>query len=393
MQRLSCLCFLLGVVLVFSAAAQKPAADGGGGTGGRPTGGASGTRTTISPRPTMPVEQPRPLFISGKVVVDDGSELTDRALIQSTCKGRRHIEGNTDSHGNFSIELGRANNFVDQEIDSDIGNSPTDMFSRTQVGRRWNDCQLQAVLPGFISQVIELGMVHGEQNTNVGRIVLRRLARVEGFTLSATSAAAPEDARKAFGKGRELAEKRKWDKAEEKLQQAVQIYPRYAVAWNELGRVQLQKNNRDAAQMSFRRALDADSKLVTPHQHLARMAFEQKNWQDVIDHTRQVLSLNPTSFPHDWLLNAVANYLLNQYDEAERSARQGLKADAENQVPKLEYVLGLALLHRRDLAGAQEHVKNYVRLAPNDPDIPKVQQQIAELEKAAGASAAATNHR
>ena len=87
----------------------------------------------------------------------------------------------------------------------------------------------------------------------------------------------------------------------------------------------------------------------------------------------------------------MANYFLGKFDASEKSARQGLKADVENHIPKLEYVLGMDLLQKHDLAGAQEHMKIYVRLAPNDPEIPKVQAQIADLEKATG-PAAVTPH-
>jgi tetratricopeptide (TPR) repeat protein len=375
------LSLLLSLILVIPAAGQRPGGGSGGG-GGRPTGGtSSGNGSLRLPSPDL---QPSPVFISGKVVVDDGSELTDQALIQTTCKGRRHIEGYTDSHGNFNVELGRRNNFVGQEIDSDMGPS-SGMLSRSQNGRQWNDCELQAILPGFTSQVVELGTVNQEQNANIGRVVLHRLAHVEGFTLSATTAAAPENAKKAYAKGRELAEKKKWDKAEEKLQEAVRTYSQYAIAWYELGRVQLQRDHTTAARASFTHAIEADSKLVTPHQQLARMAFNEKKWQEVIDQTQQVLSLNPISFPQDWFLNAAANYLLRKYDDAENSARKGLKADLEGAIPKLEYVLGLALLQKHDLAGAQEHMKNYIHRAPNDPEVPKVQEQLAMLEKALGA--------
>jgi tetratricopeptide (TPR) repeat protein len=332
------------------------------------------------------------LFISGKVVVDDGSELTDQATIQSICKGRRHMEGYTDSHGAFNLEMGRSNAAVDQDIENEMGRPQNSAMVSSLVGGPWRDCELQAVLPGFTSQVIELGAVTDTQNADVGRIVLHRLSQVGGFTMSATSAAAPEEARKAFAKGRELEQKKKWDKAEEKFRQAVQAFPRYAVAWVELGRLQILRKDLESARTSFERSIDADPRLVTPHQELARIAFNQKNWQAVADQTAQVVSLNPISFPQDWFLNSVANYFLSNFDASEKSARQGLKADVESHIPKLEYVLGMILLRKRDLAGAQEHMKNYVRLAPNDPEVPKVQAQIAELEKTTGSPAAVTPH-
>jgi len=383
MKRGSCLSLLLGFLLVLSAWAQKP---GSGGGAGRPTGGVSGGAMSI---PRVPSTQPTPLFISGNVVVDDGSELTDEAVIQSICKGRRHMEGYTDSRGNFSIEMGKRNGMAVQDIDSDMGGQSS-AAPRNQLARQWSDCELQAVLPGFTSQVVELGGMVEMQNANVGRIVLHRLSQVEGFTISATSAAAPESARKAYLKGRELQDKKKWEKAEEKFKEAVKIYPQYAVAWTELGRVQIARNDLERARASFEHSVEADPKLITPHQELARIAFNQKNWQTVVDQTNQVLALNPISFPNDWFLNSVASYFLGSLDAAEKSARSGLKADVEHRIPKLEYVLGVALLGKHDYAGAREHMNNYVRLAPNDPELPKLQKQIAELEKVVGRPAPAS---
>src|SRR5438270_3273517 len=176
MKCLPCLSLVLCLVYVLPAAAQKPPGGGGGGGsgGGRPTGGVPGGGRTSIPTMSIPSEQPRPLFISGKVVVDDGSELTDQATIQSICKGRRHMEGYTDSHGAFNLEMGRRNTAVDQNIESDMERPQNSSMVSSQLGGPWRDCELQAVLPGFTSQVVELGAVTDTPNADVGRIVLHR---------------------------------------------------------------------------------------------------------------------------------------------------------------------------------------------------------------------------
>ena len=48
----------------------------------------------------------RPMFLSGRVVVEDGTPLTDAAMIQSICRGNIRNEGYTDRKGAFSVELG-----------------------------------------------------------------------------------------------------------------------------------------------------------------------------------------------------------------------------------------------------------------------------------------------
>ena len=45
-------------------------------------------------------------FISGKVVLDDGTQLTESASIQTICRGHKQTVTHTDSHGGFSFELG-----------------------------------------------------------------------------------------------------------------------------------------------------------------------------------------------------------------------------------------------------------------------------------------------
>ena len=76
------------------------------------------------------------------------------------------------------------------------------------------NCELQAVLPGFTSQVVEVARQPLELGmTDVGTIVLHRLSQVAGLTISATSARAPAKARKEYEKGCELEKKEKWDSA------------------------------------------------------------------------------------------------------------------------------------------------------------------------------------
>ena len=42
-------------------------------------------------------------FISGKVMVDDGTDVPDQVSIESVCNGRTHIETVTDSKGHRAI--------------------------------------------------------------------------------------------------------------------------------------------------------------------------------------------------------------------------------------------------------------------------------------------------
>jgi tetratricopeptide (TPR) repeat protein len=359
---------------------------------GRPgSGGGKTPAPTARSIPSQSQQQPDVpglgrVFLSGKVVLDDGTPLTESATIQTICKGERRNEAYTDSHGSFSFEFGDRRPGRSAVGIGDAETSFSDYTPNRSNQRDWHDCELQAVLPGYSSQVLELASkVYLSETADLGRIVLHRLGDVQGFTVSATSAQAPSGARKAFEKGRDQEKKQKWEDAQRSFEKAVQLYPKYAVAWCELGRVKIQQSNEAGAREAFNQALGADSKFVTPYQGLAELAMRRKDWPEVAKTTDQILALNPVNFPHDWLLNSVANYSLGNFEAAEQSARRGLKIDPSHQVPRLEYMLGMTLIHKASYKEAEEHMQQFLHIATQTSDVEEAQKQLGEIARLSAA--------
>jgi tetratricopeptide (TPR) repeat protein len=333
----------------------------------------------------------RSFVLSGKVAVDDGTLLTESVVVQSNCKGRIRTEARTDSNGSFSFELNSLSERRDDpEIDfsqilgrrEPLATASAQADLAADLLNSWSDCQLQAVLPGFSSQPVEMARYLGDSGfSDVGTIVLHRLAQVQGFTISITSARAPAKARKKYEKGRELEQKGKWGPALASFQKAVEIYLEYAVAWFEIGRLQAREGDLVTARRSFHQSLSADSKFISPYLELTQLALRDRRWQEVVDTTDALLKLNPINFPQDWFLNAAGNFYLQRLDAAERSARRGLELDGQRQVPKLEYLLGTILAQKHDYPGALEHLRNYLRLAPHASDVETAQKQAEQLER------------
>ena len=379
---------VLALLLLPSLAAAQARPGGGGAGGGSKgtTGGGTGnvvtpTRPSGFPNPDLsPLNSRGPTFLSGKVIVNDGIPLTDPALVQSVCQGNIRNEGYTDSKGSFSLDLNSQREALGSAQETYSGNPG--MSGRPGVRRNLHDCDLQAVLPGFTSKTVELASKMNEVGSaDVGTIVLHRMQKVEGFTISATSAQAPDKAKKDYQKGREDEAKGKLDPAKEKFSKAVELYPKYAVAWFELGKIQLQQNDAVAAKASFQHAIEADGKFISPYEQLADIALKEKAWKDLDSATEQLVKLNPLSFPQYWYYNAIANYFLQSFDKAEKSAQQGMTIDVQHHIPKMEYVLGMILVQKKDFQGALTHLRNYIRMSPNASDLELAQKQIAALEK------------
>lgn len=377
--RLTC-CVFLTLTLTVSAFAQgTKGSHGPTTTGSAPISTAPSRPTTTSP--DMSLSQKA--FITGKVVLEDGSRIPESATIQTVCRGRRQTVTHTDSHGGFSFEFGdrasaAAAGLGDAEVDSTW--NPSAGSSSSQ--RDWRDCELMAELSGFTSQTIDLGAKMSTfESTDVGRLVLHRMGQVEGLTISATSGLAPKDARKAYDKGRDKAAKQKWDEAQEQFEKAVQIYPKYAAAWFELGRLQLRKGEAQPARKSFEQSMAADPKYVNPYRGIAELDMQQQQWQPLVTTTEQLLALNPVSFPDAWYRNALGNYYLHNYVAAEKSARQGMKVDDSHQIPKMEYLLGMILMQKHEYQEAGAHMQNFLRVATQPTDIADAHKQLAEITR------------
>lgn len=339
-----------------------------------------GSKTMARPRMVTPEMSVGPMmFLSGKVVLDDGSPLTESASIQTICRGQKRTETHTDSRGNFSFQFGGSIGPAVAEFDADTSRSG--MTGRPD-RRNLQECELQASLAGFSSDMISLGgRFQGGESADVGRIVLHRLSNVQGFTISATTAQAPEAARKSLEKGQQQAQKGKWDDAQKSLEKAVSLYPKFAVAWFELGRVQLKNNDAAGARHSFEQAIAADAKYVSPYHVLTQMAVRERNWHDIVEFSEKLLALNPLSFPDIWLSNSLGYYYQQNWAASEKSARRGLEADTEHRVPKLEYMLGIVLLQKPDYEEAARHLRTFLTHSTKPNDIAEVQAQLAEIAR------------
>jgi tetratricopeptide (TPR) repeat protein len=391
------LCFLSALFVGISAFAQQSV---------KPP-SAPGTPTTPNNPPNLGTTQPNnqpgnspadqlqmPVYLSGRVMMEDGTAPPDAAQIQLICRGTPRGIALTDSKGNFHADLTNpSNNLMFGDASQGFGTFgiPTSgpMATNQQQtntagagvrGRDFMGCDLQVSLAGFRSDVITLSQRRELDNPDVGTFILHRIAGVEGLTISATSGLAPKEARKAFEKAQIAEKNRKWAEAEKELEKAVALYPKYAAAWCELGNVRGARNDLGLARASFLQSIASDPKFVNPYLRLAQLSISERKWQEAEDQANRVIRLNPIDFPQAFLWNAYANYQLRKFDVAEKSARDGLSRDAGHRFPQLSHLLGLILQQKSDLSGSVENLRDYLRYAPDADDAVQVRKQLLELE-------------
>ena len=355
-------------------------------------------RGNTTPTPNTPTTPPRPIFVSGRVILHDGGDLPDRATIERLCSTNSvRAEGYTDSKGYFAFQIGANTQTMPDastpfSFDPTTGNA-TSSNNNNNTGpsnsdNPYADCELRARLPGFRSTTSLLAGRKSMDNPDVGSIVLYPIGAVEGRAVSLTNASAPKNAKKALENGLNAVKKNKKDDAEKEFRAAVAIYPKYAEAWTELGKLLIGRRQFVPAREALEQAVAADPRYVLPHEQLYILAFEEAKWQELADTTERLLRLNPYDFMGAFYFNGVANYQLNHLDEAEKSLKEALGMDFRNANPKAHYVLGLVLLKQNNVTEAKEHLGTFMKLAPEDAMIAKVKNILFQLDQAPLAQAA-----
>src|ERR1019366_10669254 len=192
----------------------------GGSTGGS-TGGAPGRTTTPSPSSTTNPSNtpsnaniPQPIFVAGRVMLEDGTAPPGLVTLETVCNGSPHGEGYADSKGYFSIELGARNGVIQDASEytptrnwntSSVTGATTTSGptgSSQSLERKYMGCDLQAKLAGYRSQTVPLAGRRPMDDPNVGTILLHRNGpAAEGKTISAATLAAPKEAEQLYDNG------------------------------------------------------------------------------------------------------------------------------------------------------------------------------------------------
>lgn len=379
---------------------------GTGATTGNNNGGATPTPSAGSLGGNVPNASQRPgtLFITGRVMLEDGTAPSNVAIIERVCAGSTHAEGYTDSQGYFAVEVGNESTvFQDASETSAYGRVGNPRISTVGGGSgsgsgrgggmasdfRFANCDLRARVSGYRSQTVNLAGRRPLDDPNIGVILLHRDGKDEGNLVSIVSLAAPRDARKAFERGLQLLRKGKTEDAEKEYRKAVAIYPKYADAWNEIGRIQLDRGQDDAARQSFQTAIQADPKYVNPYLQLSVIYMRRAQWRDLADDTAVAVKLDPFDYPQAWLFNGAANWNLKNVAAAEKSVREAERLDSRHTLPQVYHLMGMILAQHHDYAGSAEYLRQYLRLDPAAGDADKARAQLVEAEKQVAENGAA----
>ena len=342
------------------------------------------------------------MFLLGRVATDDGTPVPHDMLVERVCNASVRQQVYATSRGDFSMELG---SMTDSYLDASGTRSPQYGQASKVPGMGISrleliNCELRATASGFHSSVISLvDLTPVSSSMDVGAILVHRATKVKGMTLSAAPYKAPRDARRAYEKGLEAERNGRLADARQYFEKAVEIYPKYANAWFQLGAVLQNLAQKESARTAYTHATTIDSKFLPPYLSLASMAYEAEDWTQVLNLTNQVLDLDPLKYanvtgyildldPQDYakayFYNSAANYKLNKMEDAEKSGLNAERLDVRPRFPQLHLLLAEIFARKNNYATAISELTIYLELAPHAKNADQVRERLARLEKLNG---------
>ena len=300
------------------------------------------------------------VFMSGKVTMVDGSPPPSPVVIWRYCPGFSPVnEATTNKHGTY---LWRMLNNVEYK------------------------CELRAVLAGYESNTIETWLDRLFFSTQLPTLVLRRkISQAEPEDDS--SAKLPRGAAKSWDQGMKALTAQKWPEAERLFRATLQEVPKFAPAWNALGAACQYLHKVDDARDAYQHAIDVDPKLLIAYLHLTRLELAAQHWPEAIKAADALIKADPTHrYLEAYLDDVIARYATKDLDGAEATLNQALPLDMRHEVPRLEYFMGAVLNEKGDKAGAAEHLKKYLELAPKADDVAVVTGHLDELKSASSSA-------
>jgi tetratricopeptide (TPR) repeat protein len=173
----------------------------------------------------------------------------------------------------------------------------------------------------------------------------------------------PKNAKDELEKAEKEAAKGNLKNAIRHADKAVEIYPEYFTALNNLAVYYHRTGKNDKAVKHLRKALSLNPDAVEANSNLGRILLEMKRSDDAIPYLARASELSPTSSEIQFQL-ARAFILSHQFPKSLKPLRRSLELE-----PPIEYarfLLAHVLFETGDLSGAVEQLALYIKTGPKN---------------------------
>lgn len=310
------------------------------------------------------------------------------------------IGGGTLQMGNHAIEIhltnqrgGTVDVTVKVEVLTDAGMKMAEAFTNREEGvaefSGFNDGTYQLRVSGpninTVTQSFQITATEATHREYV-RIDVKKPDAPQGNTIggdptvSAEDLTIPVNAREEFAKGMEAHAKGDDKAAQALLERALEIYPGYVKALNNLGVLYLKQGLNDKAYVEFSKAVQFDTKFAPGYVNLARIAISKGNFGEAEPELKKAIANDPNSLTAMMLLCST-QFSRREYDDALSLTRHVHQITQDAQYAELHLLAADILVAKKEPHQAAAEYELFLKENPNDPRVPKVRALMERLEK------------
>ncbi len=292
--------------------------------------------------------------ISGNVVLPNGAFLNERARI--TLQTDRGVRSSvyTDNQGHFQFN-GLTPTVYEIVIEAD-----GDRFEIAKV--------TVEVFPGAPS-IVHINLKEKKPSERKGPATAVSTGELDP--------AIPTQAKREFERASDASKSGRTEDAIGHLRKAVEIYPAYLMAHNDLGAQLLSQGKLDEASSEFRRAIQIDPKAFNPRLNLGIVLVQQHQFAEAAGMLRAALALQPNS-PAARLYNGLALEASDDLNGAEQELNIAHDLGGAAYARAL-FHLGQIYVNRGERERGRKMFESYLREAPNGPDAAQARKMISAL--------------
>jgi Tfp pilus assembly protein PilF len=300
-----------------------------------------------------------PIILHGKVTMDDGSVPPIIVGLERVCSDTRGSMPGvvTDKKGEYIWRM-------------DIDPLET------------RDCVIRATHTGYYSTSVEVSGINTTHTTFDLPPIKIHAEAADPYTINFSENNITPKAKGDWKAALKALDAHNVSEVASHLEAVVAAAPKAAQAWHGLGIVDERLHKMADARAAYEHAISADPKLLPPYVTLARLCIKTSDWDCTAKTSEALIKMDPKHvYSEIYLHQAVARYELKDLAGAEESVKEEIRLDPQNLHPRAQYALGRILEAKGDLAGAGEHMAKYLQLEPGPPDIDQVRQHLENLGK------------
>ena len=307
-------------------------------------------------RPTMPIPSGESAggSIRGRVVLQNGSPLSEAVRISLFVMRGTQSVSYTDQQGQFEFRgLPPGEYAIEAEGDK----------QRFEVTRE--SVQVYRGMPSVVTIALK-EKIDSRSRKDAGTISVLELKEI------------PPKAKSEFERASKASKAGKRTEAIGHLRRAIDIYPNFLMARNDLGAQLLEADEFDQAEIELRKALNIDSKAFNPNLNLGIVLIKQHDFSQAVNILDRASAIDSGS-PAARLYLGLALIGVENLERAESELKSAYQMGGHDYCLAL-FHLGHIYMNKGQRVAALKSFELYLRETPNAPNANEVRTLIRMLQ-------------